>query len=141
MRFPLYIMYSHTYLIKKTAANVFFESAKVQRCGKTYKSIHLHLFNPLFCYFRDSKSVSLFITYKKKREKTQKISYFLLKYFADSEKSRTFAVHLRNKDAYLRHRNPYITMLRSLIYLHVSVIMKRLLFAAVILFTDSANVR
>nr|DAW39403.1 MAG TPA: hypothetical protein [Bacteriophage sp.] len=34
-------------------------------------------------------------------------------------------------------------MLRSLTYLHVSVIMKRLLFAAVTLFiiTDSANVR
>nr|DAU28403.1 MAG TPA: hypothetical protein [Caudoviricetes sp.] len=33
-------------------------------------------------------------------------------------------------------------MLRSLIYFHVSVIMKRLLFAAVTLFiTDSANVR
>lgn len=36
----------------------------------------------------------------------------------------------------------YIIAFRSLIYLHVSVIMKRLLFAAVILFiTDSANVR
>ena len=85
--------------------------------------------------------MSLFITSKKKREKTQKISYFLLKSFAVSNKSSTFAVHLGNKDAYLTDRNPYITMLRSLIYLHVSVIMKRLLFAAVILFTDSANVR
>ena len=36
----------------------------------------------------------------------------------------------------------YIIAFRSLIYLHVSVVMKRLLFAAVILFTtDSANVR
>ena len=67
---------------------------------------------------------------------------FCLNIFADTEKSRIFAVHLGNKDAYLRHRNPYITMRRSLKYLHVSVVMKRLLFAAVILFTtDSANVR
>ena len=85
--------------------------------------------------------MSLFITNKKKREKTQKIPYFLLKYFAVSDKSSNFAVHLGNKDAYLTHRNPYITMRRSLKYLHVSVVMKRLLFAAVILFTDSANVR
>lgn len=75
------------------------------------------------------------------QDKSEKKRNFLPKYFADTEKSRTFAVHLRNKDAYLTHRNPYITMLRSLKYLHVSVIMKRLLFAAVILFTDSANVR
>lgn len=75
---------------------------------------------------------------RKKREKRN----FLPKKFAVSDKSRTFASHLRNKDAYLTDRNPYITMLRSLIYFHVSVMMKRLLFAAVILFTtDSANVR
>ena len=85
--------------------------------------------------------MSLFITNKKNREKTQKITYFLQKYFADTEKCSIFAVHLGNTDAYLRHRNPYITMRRSLTYLHVSVVMKRLLFAAVILFTDSANVR
>lgn len=75
------------------------------------------------------------------QEKSEKKRNFLLKYFVDTENCRTFAVHLRNKDAYLTHRNPYITMIRSLKYLHVSVIMKRLLFAAVILFTDSANVR
>lgn len=76
------------------------------------------------------------------REKSEKKRKFLPKYFADTGNCRTFASHLGNKDAYLRHRNPYITMLRSLIYFHVSVIMKRLLFAAVILFiTDSANVR
>ena len=76
------------------------------------------------------------------REKSEKKRNFLPKYFADTEKRRIFAVHLRNTDAYLRHRNPYITMRRSLKYLHVSVVMKRLLFAAVTLFiTDSANVR
>ena len=76
------------------------------------------------------------------REKIEKKRNFLLKYFADTENCRIFAVHLRNTDAYLRHRNPYITMRRSLKYLHVSVVMKRLLFAAVTLFiTDSANVR
>ena len=75
-------------------------------------------------------------------EKSEKKRKFLPKYFADTEKSRIFAVHLRNTDAYLRHRNPYIIMRRSLTYLHVSVVMKCLLFAAVILFTtDSANVR
>ena len=58
------------------------------------------------------------------QEKSEKKHNFLPKYFADTENCRTFAVHLRNKDAYLRHRNPYITMLRSLIYLHVSVIEK-----------------
>ena len=75
-------------------------------------------------------------------EKSEKKRIFLPKYFADTENCRIFAVHLGNKDAYLRHRNPCITMRRSLKYLHVSVVMKRLLFAAVILFTtDSANVR
>ena len=39
-------------------------------------------------------------------EKTEKKRDFLPKYFADTEKSRIFAVHLGNKDAYLRHRNP-----------------------------------
>ena len=75
------------------------------------------------------------------REKSKKKRNFLLKYFADTENCRIFAVHLGNKDAYLTHRNPYITMRRSLKYLHVSVVMTRLLFAAVTLFiTDSANV-
>lgn len=50
------------------------------------------------------------------QEKSEKKRKFLLKSFVDTEKSRIFASHLRNKDAYLRHRNPYITMLRSLIY-------------------------
>ena len=50
--------------------------------------------------------MSLFITNKKKREKTQKIPYFLPKYFAVSDKNSNFAVHLGNKDAYLTHRNP-----------------------------------
>lgn len=76
------------------------------------------------------------------KEKIEKKRDFLQKYFADTEKSRIFAVHLGNTDAYLRHRNPYITMRRSLKYLHVSVVMKCLLFAAVTLYiTDSANVR
>ena len=69
------------------------------------------------------------------QEKSKKKRNFLQKYFADTENCRTFAVHLGNTDAYLTHRNPYITMRRSLKYLHVSVVMKRLLFAAVILFT------
>ena len=64
---------------------------------KTDKSVPLHSLKPLFCYLRDSKSVSLFITYKKKREKTQKISYFLLKIFAVSNKSSTFASDKTNK--------------------------------------------
>ena len=76
------------------------------------------------------------------KEKIEKKRNFLPKYFADTKNCRTFAVHLRNTDAYLRYRNPCITMRRSLKYLHVSVVMKRLLFAAVTLFiTDSANVR
>ena len=75
-------------------------------------------------------------------EKSEKKRNFLLKNFADTENCRIFAVHLGNTDAYLTHRNPYITMRRSLTYLHVSVVMKRLLFAAVTLFiADSANVR
>ena len=86
--------------------------------------------------------MSLFITNKKKQEKIDKKRNFLPKYFAVSDKISNFAVHLGNTDAYLRHKNPYITMRRSLTYLHVSVVMKRLLFAAVTLFiTDSANVR
>ena len=75
-------------------------------------------------------------------EKSEKKRIFLPKYFADTKNCRIFAVHLRNTDAYLTHRNPYIIMRRSLTYLHVSVVMKCLLFAAVILFiTDSANER
>ena len=58
--------------------------------------------------------------YRKNREKRD----FLPKYFADTENCRIFAVHLRNTDAYLRHRNPYTTMRSSLTYLHVSVIEK-----------------
>lgn len=75
---------------------------------------------------------------RKKREKRN----FLQKYFADTEKSRIFASQSRNKGLH-KQDNPklYIIAFRSLKYLHVSVIMKRLLFAAVILFTDSANVR
>ena len=57
-------------------------------------------------------------------EKSEKKRKFLPKYFADTENCRTFAVHLRNTDAYLRHRNPYTTMRSSLTYLHVSVIEK-----------------
>ena len=57
-------------------------------------------------------------------EKIEKKRIFLLKNFADTENCRIFAVHLRNTDAYLTHRNPYITMRRSLKYLHVSVIGK-----------------
>ena len=40
------------------------------------------------------------------QEKSEKKRIFLLKYFADTENCRTFALHLRNTDAYLRHRNP-----------------------------------
>ena len=58
------------------------------------------------------------------KEKIEKKRNFLLKYFADTENCRTFAVHLGNTDAYLRHRNPYTTMRSSLTYLHVSVIEK-----------------
>ena len=54
------------------------------------------------------------------REKSEKKRIFLPKYFADTEKSRIFAVHLRNEDAYLTHRNPYITMRSSLTYLHLA---------------------
>ena len=87
-----------------------------------------------------------FCKYLRKRnyfiEKSEKKRNFLLENFADIENCRIFAVHLGNKDAYLTHRNPYIMMRRSLTYLHVSVVMKCLLFAAVTLFTtDSANVR
>ena len=64
-------------------------------------------------------------------EKSEKKRNFLQKYFADTENCRIFAVHLGNKDAYLRHRNPYIMMRRSLKYLHVSVIGKRKLSFAV----------
>ena len=41
------------------------------------------------------------------QEKSEKKRNFLLKNFADTENCRIFAVHLRNTDAYLTHRNPY----------------------------------
>ena len=40
------------------------------------------------------------------QEKSEKKRDFLPKYFADTENCRTFALHLGNTDAYLRHRNP-----------------------------------
>lgn len=117
MLFPIYRV--RTYVPnKENGCKRDFLGCKGAKIGrkheKTDKSVPLHSLKPLICYFRDSKSVSLFITYKKKREKATKNQTFLLKSFAVSNKSSTFAVHLRNKDAYLRHRNPYITMLRSL---------------------------
>lgn len=75
------------------------------------------------------------------QEKSEKKRNFLPKSFADTEKSRTFASQSRNKGLHKQDNQSYIIAFRSLIYLHVSVIMKHLLFAAVILFTDSANVR
>lgn len=53
---------------------------------------------------------------RKKREKRN----FCRNIFVGFKNCRTFAVHLRNKDAYLTDRNPYITMLRSLTYLHLA---------------------
>jgi hypothetical protein len=75
------------------------------------------------------------------QEKSEKKRNFLPKYFADTEKSRTFASQSRNKGLHKQDNPKLYYCIRSLKYLHVSVIMKRLLFAAVILFTDSANVR
>ena len=45
--------------------------------------------------------MSLFITNKKKREKTQKIPYFLQKYFAVSDKISNFAAD-KTKQGYLK---------------------------------------
>ena len=53
--------------------------------------------------------MSLFITYKKKREKTQKISYFLLKSFAVSNKSSTFASSIRQRGYSLDKISPLYT--------------------------------
>ena len=78
-----------------------FEGCKGAKIGKTDKSTQHPRFNLSFCYFRDSKSVSLFITNKKKREKTQKIPYFLHKYFAVSDKSSNFAAD-KTKQGYLK---------------------------------------
>ena len=75
--------------------------ARTLYIGKTYIITQHTRFNLLFCYFRDSKSVSLFITNKKKREKTQKIPYFLHKYFAVSDKSSNFAAD-KTKQGYLK---------------------------------------
>jgi hypothetical protein len=75
------------------------------------------------------------------QEKSEKKRNFLPKSFADTEKSRTFASQSRNKGLHKQDNPKLYYCIRSLKYLHVSVIMKRLLFAAVILFTDSANVR
>lgn len=74
-----------------------FEGCKGAKIAKTEKSTQHTRFNLLFCYFIDSKSVSLFITNKKKREKTQKIPYFLPKYFAVSDKISNFAADKTNK--------------------------------------------
>lgn len=91
-----------------------FEGCKGAKMGKNYIITQQPQNNPSKCYFRDSKTASLFITNKKKREKTQKISYFLLKTFAVSNKSSTFAVHLRNSGYSLARRNQYIQNVCSL---------------------------
>ena len=74
-----------------------FDGCKGAKIGKTYIRRQHPRFSPLFCYLRDSKSVSLFITNKKNREKTQKIPYFLHKYFAVSDKISNFAADKTNK--------------------------------------------
>ena len=74
-----------------------FEGCKGAKIAKTYIITQQPRFNLSFCYFRDSKSVSLFITNKKNREKTQKIPYFLPKYFAVSDKISNFAADKTNK--------------------------------------------
>ena len=78
-----------------------FEGCKGAKIGKTYIRRQYPRFNLSFCYFRDSKSVSLFITKKKKREKTQKIPYFLPKYFSVSDKISNFAAD-KTKQGYLK---------------------------------------
>lgn len=83
-----------------------FRATNVQRWRKQIKAYG----NPdLTTHFAISKIANLcpyLLPTRKSEKKTQKISYFLLKSFAVSNKSSTFAVHLGNKDAYLRHRNP-----------------------------------
>ena len=78
-----------------------FEGCKGANIAKIDESTQHTRFNLLFCYFRDSKSVSLFITNKKNREKTQKIPYFLPKYFAVSDKISNFAAD-KTKQGYLK---------------------------------------
>ena len=56
--------------------------------------------------------MSLFITNKKNREKTQKIPYFLPKYFADTENCRTFASQSRENKITYKQRNPVISILQ-----------------------------
>ena len=58
------------------------------------------------------------------QEKSEKKRNFLPKYFADTEKSRTFASQSRNKGLHKQEIQSYIIAFRSLIYLHVSVIGK-----------------
>ena len=81
-----------------------FEGCKGAKIGKTYISAQHPRFNLSFFKVRDSKSVSLFITNKKKREKTQKIPYFLHKYFADTENCRTFASQSRENEITYKQR-------------------------------------
>ena len=56
--------------------------------------------------------MSLFITNKKKQEKTQKIPYFLPKYFADTKNCRTFASQSRENEITYKQRNPVISILQ-----------------------------
>lgn len=110
-----------------------FRAAKVQRYVKTDKSVSLHLFNLSYCYFRDSKTMSLFITNKKKREKAQKISYFLLKSFADSEKSSTFASQSRNNKITSKQRNPVIYLYCVFFDLFTFSVIKSILYICALL--------
>ena len=76
------------------------------------------------------------------RKKARKSVIFCLKVLRIQKKAVPLHRNQETKGYISKTIQSYIIAFRSLIYFHVSVIMKRLLFAAVILFTtDSANVR
>ena len=77
--------------------------------------------------------------YRKNREKAQ---FFCLKILQIQKIVVPLQCNQETKGYISKTIQSYIIAFRSLTYLHVSVVMKCLLFAAVILFTtDSANVR
>lgn len=141
MRFPyIYKVLAHV-PNKENGCKVIFSGCKCAKIGKTYIITQQPRFNLSFCKVEITICVNILekqIIFKKKLQKTKLFCRNILQV-------REIVVPLhRNQETkgYISKTiQSYIIAFRSLIYLHVSVIMKRLLFAAVILFTDSANVR
>ena len=83
-----------------------FQAAKEKIQRKQTKAHNKPDLNYHFAILEIANLCPYLLPTRKSEKKRKKSHIFLPKYFADTEHCRIFAVHLRNTDAYLRHRNP-----------------------------------